>query len=59
MSPRFLNFEPEYGAERAQDQEENAFDSCKCNHSFGETVVGGVAPFESPDGFALKCMALF
>ncbi len=50
-------FEPEYGAERAQ--EENAFDSCKCNHSFGETVVGGVAPFESPVGFALKCMALF
>ena len=50
-------FEPEYGAEGAR--EENAFDSSKCNHSFGETVVGGVAPFESPDGFALKCMALF
>jgi len=44
-------FEPEYGAERAR--EENAFDSGKCDHAFSETGIGGVAPFESPVGFAL------
>jgi hypothetical protein len=44
-------FEPEYGAERAR--EENAFDSGKCNHTFSKTGIGGVAPFESPVGFAL------
>ena len=50
-------FEPEYGAERAR--EENAFDSCKCTHTFGETGVGGVAPFESPVGFALDAWYCF
>jgi len=50
-------FEPEYGAERAR--EENAFDSGKCNHTFGETGIGGVAPFESPVGFALDAWYCF
>ena len=50
-------FEPEYGAERAQV--ENAFDSGKCNHTFGKTGVGGVAPFESPVGFALDAWYCF
>jgi hypothetical protein len=50
-------FEPEYGAERAQ--EENAFDSGKCNHRFGETSVGGVAPFETLVGFALEAWYCF
>ena len=44
-------FEPEYGSERAR--EEDAFDSSKCNHTVGETGIGGVVPFESPVGFAL------
>ena len=44
-------FEPKYGAKRAR--EENTFDSGKCNHAFGKTDIGGVAPFESPVGFAL------
>ncbi len=44
-------FEPEYGAERAR--EENAFDSDKCKHAFRETGVDGVASLESPVGFAL------
>jgi hypothetical protein len=45
-------FEPEYGTERAQ--EENAFNSGKCNHTFGKTGIGGVAPFESPVGLQPK-----
>ena len=50
-------FEPEYGAERAR--EENAFDGGKCNRTFGETCIGGVAPFESPVGFALDAWYCF
>ncbi len=50
-------FEPEYGAERAR--EENAFDSGKCNYTFGKTGIGGVAPFESPVGFALDAWYCF
>jgi hypothetical protein len=44
-------FEPEYGTERAQ--EENAFEGSKCNLTFGKTCISGVASFESPVGFAL------
>jgi hypothetical protein len=44
-------FEPEYGSERAR--EEDAFDGGKCNHTDGETGIGGVVPFESLVGFAL------
>ncbi len=54
MSPLF---EPEYGAERAQ--EGNAFDSGKCNHMYGEIGVGGVAPCESPVGFGLNTWYCF
>ena len=50
-------FEPEYGTERAR--EEDAFDSSKCNHMFGEAGIGGVAPFESPVGFALDAWYCF
>ena len=49
--------EPEYGAER--DREENAFDSSKFNHTFGETGIGGEAPYESPVGFALGAWYYF
>ena len=42
--------EPEDGAKRAQ--EENTFDSDKCNHMLGKTSIGGVAPLGSPVGFA-------
>ena len=48
---------PEYGAERTQ--EEDAFISGKCNHMFGETGIGGVAPFEGPVGFALDTWYCF
>ena len=44
-------FEPKYGAERAR--EENTFDGGKCDHAFSKTDVGGIAPIESPAGFAL------
>ena len=44
--------EPEYGTERVR--EENAFDNSECNHSFGETGIGGVAPFASPVCFVLN-----
>ena len=50
-------FEPEYGTERAR--EEGAFDSGNCNHTFGKTGIGGVAPFESPVGFALDAWYCF
>ena len=50
-------FEPEYGIERAR--EENAFNSGKCNHTFREAGIGGVAPFESPVGFALDAWYYF
>ena len=50
-------FEPEYGAERPQ--EENVFDSGKCNHTFGKTGVGRAAPFERPVGFALDAWYCF
>ena len=50
-------FESEYGTERAQ--EENAFNGGKCNHKFGETGIDGVAPFESPVGFALDAWYCF
>ncbi len=49
--------EPEYGTERAQ--EEDAFNSSECNYLFGKTGVGGVAPFESPVGFALNAPHCF
>ena len=38
--------EPEYGAG-------------ECNHLFGKTCIGGVAPFESPIGFALNAWYCF
>ncbi len=50
-------FEPEYGAERAQ--EEDAFDSSKCNHLFGKAGTGGVAPFKGPNLLCIGCMVLF
>jgi hypothetical protein len=49
--------EPKFGAERAQ--EENAFNSGKHNHSFREIGIGGIAPFESPVGFALNAWHCF
>jgi hypothetical protein len=49
--------EPKYGAERAQ--EENAFNRGKCNHLFGKTGIGGVAPLESPVDFALNAWYCF
>jgi hypothetical protein len=50
-------FEPEYGAERAQ--EENAFGIVRCNHTCGKTGIGIVAPFESPVGFVLDVLYCF
>ena len=50
-------FEPGYGAERAR--EENVFDSGKCKHAFGKTGIDGVAPLESPVGFALDTWYCF
>ncbi len=50
-------FKPEYGAKRAR--EKNTFDSGKCNHAFRKTGIGGVAPFESPVGFALYAWYCF
>jgi hypothetical protein len=49
--------EPECGAERAREQ--NVFNSGEYNHSFGKTIVGGVAPFESLVGFALNAWHCF
>jgi hypothetical protein len=48
---------PEYGTERAQ--EEDDFGSGESNHLFGKTGVCGVAPFESPVGFALNAWNCF
>ena len=48
---------PEYGTERAQ--EENAFDSSKCNHLIGVPGIGWVAPFESPVVFVLNAWHCF
>ncbi len=50
-------FEPEYGADRAEG--DDAFDSSKCNHSFGKAGAGGVAPFKGPIGFALDTWYCF
>jgi hypothetical protein len=52
-----LFLEPEYDTERAQ--EEDAFDSSKCNYLSGKTGIGGVAPFESPVDFSLNAQQCF
>jgi hypothetical protein len=52
-------FKPEYGAKRAREENTFAFDSGECNHSFGKAGIGGVAPFESPVGFALYAWYCF
>jgi len=44
--------EPEYHTERSQ--EENAFDSGKCNNLFGEACIGRITPFKSPFGLVLN-----
>ncbi len=50
-------FEPEYGAERAW--EEDVFDGSKCNHLFGKACTGVGEQFEGPIGFALDTWYCF
>jgi hypothetical protein len=50
-------FELDHGTERAQ--EEDAFNSSKCNHSFGKASVSGVAPFKGPICFVLNTWYCF
>ena len=45
-------FEPEFGTERSQ--EENAFNSGKCDYPFGKAGVGGITPYKSPSGLTLN-----